>query len=161
MLSLVFYSCDISLRLRANKLRYHNLLTDLSNYMPAQAAKALSEQISNFAQHNQVVSGVCLLTDIQGYTRLAEELPPAQLHELMNRYYAELIAEVKDSGGIIGNIVGDALLALWLDTHISTDACARASKTACAIQNASRHRPIYTCCPPVVLCTAVNFRWAI
>lgn len=134
MLSLVFYSCDISLRLRANKLRYHNLLTDLSNYMPAQAAKALSEQISNFAQHNQVVSGVCLLTDIQGYTRLAEELPPAQLHELMNRYYAELIAEVKDSGGIIGNIVGDALLALWLDTHISTDACARASKTACAIQ---------------------------
>ncbi|HMW48101.1 MAG TPA: CHASE2 domain-containing protein, partial [Cellvibrionaceae bacterium] len=116
VLSLVFYSCDISLRLRANKLRYHNLLTDLSNYMPAQAAKALSEQISNFAQHNEVVSGVCLLTDIQGYTRLAEELPPAQLHELMNRYYAELIAEVKASGGIIGNIVGDALLALWLDT---------------------------------------------
>ncbi|HMU67362.1 MAG TPA: CHASE2 domain-containing protein, partial [Cellvibrionaceae bacterium] len=134
VLSLVFYSCDISLRLRANKLRYHNLLTDLSNYMPAQAAKALSEQISNFAQHNEVVSGVCLLTDIQGYTRLAEELPPAQLHELMNRYYAELIAEVKASGGIIGNIVGDALLALWLDTHISADACLRASKTARAIQ---------------------------
>jgi adenylate cyclase len=134
VLSLVFYSCDISLRLRANKLRYHNLLTDLSNYMPAQAAKALSEQISNFAQHNQVVSGVCLLTDIQGYTRLAEELPPAQLHELMNRYYAELITEVKASGGIIGNIVGDALLALWLDTHISADACQRASRTAWAIQ---------------------------
>lgn len=135
VLSLVFYTCDISMRLRANKLRYHNLLTDLSNYMPAQAAKALSEQISNFAQHNQVVSGVCLLTDIQGYTRLAEELPPGQLHELMNRYYAELITEVKNSGGIIGNIVGDALLALWLDTHISADACQRASRTAQAIQN--------------------------
>lgn len=134
VLSVLFYTCDISLRLRANKERYHNLLTDLSNYMPAQAAKALSEQIADFAQHNEVVSGVCLLTDIQGYTRLAEELPPAQLHQLMNRYYAELIAEVKASGGIVGNIVGDALLALWLDTHISADACLRASRTACAIQ---------------------------
>ncbi len=147
VLSVVFYSCDISLRLRANKLRYHNLLTDLSNYMPAQAAKALSEQISNFAQHNQVVSGVCLLTDIQGYTRLAEALPPAQLHELMNRYYAELITEVKASGGIIGNIVGDALLALWLDTHISHDACTRASKTACAIQKRLAEQADLQCLP--------------
>lgn len=133
-LSVLFYSLDISLCLRANRLRYQNLLTDLSNYMPQQAAKALSEQISNFAEHNQVVSGVCLLTDIQGYTRLAEELPPAQLHELMNTYYAELIDEVKASGGIVGNIVGDALLALWLDNHVSIDACLRASRTACAIQ---------------------------
>lgn len=130
----LFLGLDMSLRLRANKARYQTLLTDLSNYMPEQAAKALSQQISNFAEHNEVVSGVCLMTDIQGYTRLAEELPPAQLHELMNSYYAELIDEVKASGGIVGNIVGDALLALWLDNHVSLDACLRAARTACAIQ---------------------------
>lgn len=137
----LFLGLDISMRLRANKARYQNLLTDLSNYMPEQAAKALSQQISNFAEHNKVVSGVCLMTDIQGYTRLAEELPPAQLHELMNSYYAELIAEVKASGGIVGNIVGDALLALWLDNHVSLDACLRASRTACAIQQRLAQHP--------------------
>jgi adenylate cyclase len=133
-LSVVFVGLDTRLRLRANKLRYQNLITDLTHYMPAQAAKALSDHITNFAANNQLVSGVCLLTDIQGYTRLAEELPPSELHQLMNRYYAELIDEVKASGGIVANIVGDALLALWLDTHISADACIRASRTACAIQ---------------------------
>jgi adenylate cyclase len=134
VLSLAFYSLDLGLRLRANRLLYQNLIADLTNYMPAQAAQALTDHITHFAQHNEVVSGVCLLTDIQGYTRLAEELPPAELHELMNRYYTELIDEVKATGGIVANIVGDALLALWLDTHISTDACLRASRTACAIQ---------------------------
>ncbi|HEY6528943.1 MAG TPA: adenylate/guanylate cyclase domain-containing protein [Cellvibrionaceae bacterium] len=141
VLSLMFYSFDVGLRLRANKLRYQNLIADLTNYMPAQAAKALTDEITHFAQHNQVVSGVCLLTDIQGYTRLAEELPPAELHELMNLYYTELIDEVKANGGIVANIVGDALLALWLDTHISVDACLRASRTACAIQKRLQVQP--------------------
>jgi adenylate cyclase len=35
------------------------------------------------------------------------------MHELMNRYYREIVAEVERQGGVVANIVGDGLLALW------------------------------------------------
>jgi adenylate cyclase len=61
----------------------------------------------------QLMHGVCLSTDAYDYTRMSEAMPPAELGELMNAYYETLFQPVRNNNGIISDVVGDAMLALW------------------------------------------------
>lgn len=114
---------------REKEIRY-----TLTQYLPMEAAQKLSRNFNKLEQQRQLVQGVCLLTDIQGYTRLAETLPPGELHGLMNRYYAVLIKTVKENGGFIGNLVGDGMLALWTVPEITSTTCHAALQTALKIR---------------------------
>lgn len=116
------------------KKREEEIRYTLTQYLPTEAAQKLSRNFNKLEQQRQLVQGVCLLTDIQGYTRLAETLPPNELHGLMNRYYAVLIKAVKDNGGFIGNLVGDGMLALWTASEITPDICKAALQTVHDIQ---------------------------
>lgn len=116
-------------RRREQEIRY-----TLTQYLPTDAAQKLSRNFNKLEQQRQLVQGVCLLTDIQGYTRLAESLPPSELHSLMNRYYAVLIKAVKEQGGFIGNLVGDGMLALWTSAEITPAICQSAVQTVHTIQ---------------------------
>jgi len=57
--------------------------------------------------------GVCLSTDAAQYTALAERMNPRALGALMNDYYAAVFQPVTARGGIVSDVVGDAMLALW------------------------------------------------
>lgn len=114
---------------REEQIRY-----TLAQYLPGDAAQKLSRNFNKLEQQRQVVQGVCLLTDIQGYTSLAETLPPDELHSLMNRYYAVLIKAVEKNGGFIGNLVGDGMLALWTAAEITPAICNAAMQTVSDIQ---------------------------
>ncbi|MDZ7924438.1 MAG: adenylate/guanylate cyclase domain-containing protein [Marinagarivorans sp.] len=117
-----------------NSQRLHTIRFALSQYLPSDAAKAVSENIHSLEQQHSLVFGVVLMTDIKGYTALSESLPPAQLHQLMNRYYEQLIAIVKSHNGTIGNIVGDSLMAIWTAPALTTAMCQQAFKAVQDIQ---------------------------
>lgn len=122
----------------------------LRQYLPADAATQVSSSIASLSKQHQLVHGVVLMTDIKGYTTLSEELPPAELHQLMNRYYPLLIDSVKRHGGIVGNIVGDSLLALWTGPAITPEMAEAAYQCAEDIQqkinsNSQIKRDLPTC----------------
>lgn len=122
----------------------------LRQYLPADAATQVSSSIASLSKQHQLVHGVVLMTDIKGYTRLSEDLPPAELHQLMNRYYPLLIDSVKRHGGIVGNIVGDSLLALWTGPAITPTMAEAAYQCAEDIQqkinsNSQIKRDLPTC----------------
>jgi len=75
------------------------------------------ENLVRSSQHLKVLSermfGVCMATDAAQYTRLAESLEPEELSVRMNDYYARLFKPVRAHGGIISDVVGDAMLAIW------------------------------------------------
>lgn len=123
------------------KKREEEIRYTLTQYLPMDAAQTLSRNFNKLEQQRQLVRGVCLLTDIQGYTRLAETLPPGELHSLMNRYYAVLIKTVKEHGGFIGNLVGDGMLALWTVPEITSSTCQAALQTATKIQERLAQEP--------------------
>ena len=123
------------------KKREEEIRYTLTQYLPTEAAQKLSRNFNKLEQQRQLVQGVCLLTDIQGYTRLAETLPPNELHGLMNRYYAVLIKAVKDNGGFIGNLVGDGMLALWTASEITPTICKAALQTVNDIQQRLAQEP--------------------
>ena len=117
-----------------NRTRLSHIRYALTQYLPSEAANALSKNINTLEKQHTLVHGVVLMTDIKGYTSLSETLPPASLHQLMNAYYKELIAAVQNNGGTIGNIVGDSLMAMWTGSNIDNAMCQRAIKAVMEIQ---------------------------
>jgi adenylate cyclase len=55
----------------------------------------------------------CAMTDADGYTGLAEGMDPPQLVELVNRYFGELFAAVLANHGVVVDVKGDGILAVW------------------------------------------------
>ncbi len=54
-----------------------------------------------------------LFVDLVGSTALAAEHPPQQVVELLNRFFAEVVAVVERHGGWINKFQGDAALAIF------------------------------------------------
>ena len=54
-----------------------------------------------------------LMSDIRGFTSLAERLPPEEIIGLLNRYFSHLIQVIEAHGGIIVDFFGDAVLVFF------------------------------------------------
>jgi adenylate cyclase len=82
-------------------------------YLPPQVVDELASQRADAQAVGQLMHGTCLSTDAYEYTRMSEAMPPAELGELMNAYYETLFQPVRNHNGIISDVVGDAMLAIW------------------------------------------------
>jgi adenylate cyclase len=82
-------------------------------YLPPQVVDELASQRADAQAAGQLMHGTCLSTDAYDYTRLSESMSPAALGELMNAYYETLFQPVRNHNGIVSDVVGDAMLALW------------------------------------------------
>lgn len=79
-----------------------------------------------------------LFTDLQGWTSLAETLPPEQVTDILNGYFAALSHEVSAAGGIIVDFIGDSLFALFGAPVPAADHAARALRCAFAIDRVAQ-----------------------
>jgi adenylate cyclase len=59
------------------------------------------------------VYGVCLATDVQGYTTLSEAISPSTLAALMNDYFDVLFEPVIRRDGMVTGIAGDGVMSVW------------------------------------------------
>jgi adenylate cyclase len=84
-----------------------------------------------------VVFGCCLSTDISKYTTLAEHMDPGQLAQLLNEYFAQLFVPVERSGGVVVDVVGDAMVAIWtapsFNSEVRRNACEAALDIVAAV----------------------------
>jgi adenylate cyclase len=90
-----------------------SIRTAFGLYLPATVVDELANDLAKGKTESQLVYGTCLSTDADKYTTLSEGMDPAKLAELMNAYYETLFAPVRQYGGIVSDVVGDAMLALW------------------------------------------------
>ncbi|NIZ03462.1 adenylate/guanylate cyclase domain-containing protein [Thalassospira lucentensis] len=79
-----------------------------------------------------------MFTDISGFTRMAEQLEPAQVISLLNEYFDLVNAPIRDHGGAVLNYVGDALHAAFNVVHDDPDHAANAVRAGIAMQKLSR-----------------------
>ncbi|MEC5215693.1 adenylate cyclase [Actimicrobium sp. GrIS 1.19] len=98
-----------------------------SHFVPPAMVEQLASETRSLQAASRSCHGVCLATDAAGYTSLAETMEPLALTALMNRYYATLFAPVAARGGIVSDVKGDAMLALWTghdsERHLRAHAC--------------------------------------
>ncbi len=81
----------------------------------------------------RIVHSVCLCSDIVGYTTLVENLSPGAARNLLNRYFSHFIPLIEEYGGHVMDIVGDAVLSVWLADEGAKVACQRARAATLAL----------------------------
>src|SRR6476661_10282922 len=79
-------------------------------------------QSSGFAVGGKHVQGSVMFSDIRDFTPLAESQPPEETIELLNTYYTLMFDAISGHGGIVSQIAGDGLMAIFgaplpLDAH--------------------------------------------
>jgi adenylate cyclase len=122
----------------STRRQHRNISTALSFYLPDNAVRELSRDLSFISKGEQMIYSTCLITDAQNYTALSERLNPAELSHHMKKYYQMIFAEIKDAQGIVCNIIGDSMLAHWPSTAPDTEQSARACHAARQIASAMK-----------------------
>lgn len=111
-------------------------------YLPVDVVDELANNMSGLQVSNRIVDGICLATDAEQYTSLSESMDPKELAGFMNRYYEAVFDPIKRRGGMVSNVVGDSVLALWLHTRDKpdplNDACGAALEIASAMGKFNR-----------------------
>jgi adenylate cyclase len=87
-------------------------------------------QESGFALGGKRVHAAVMFTDIRGFTALAETQPPEETIELLNTYYTLMFDAIASNGGVVTNMAGDGLMAVFGAPLPLPDPCAGAVRTA-------------------------------
>ncbi|MCP4808357.1 MAG: adenylate/guanylate cyclase domain-containing protein [Proteobacteria bacterium] len=84
----------------------------------------------------QSVRAVIWFSDVRGFTRMSNELPPDVLLGLLNDNFELMVGALEDNGGEVLKFMGDGLLAVFTvedDDHLGKDACAAARRASAAL----------------------------
>lgn len=90
-----------------------------------------------------------LFVDIEGCTRLCEDLPPREMNEVRETYFSAYLDIVRAAGGEVIEVLGDGLLALFEGADFKENVRAALvtargiqARTAAINLRARRHDPI-------------------
>jgi adenylate cyclase len=112
-----------------------NIRKAFGYYLPNNVVDQLARNITDIKNSTQLVYGTCLLTDAGQYTSLSEKKDPFELNKFMSGYYESLFKPVKNHDGIVINVVGDSMLALWAGTQQDADQKRKACLAALDIKH--------------------------
>ena len=87
-------------------------------------------QASGFTLGGRRVEASVMFTDIRGFTPLAEALSPEATIELLNTWYTLMFDAIGGHGGIVSQIAGDGLMAIFGAPLPLTDHCGAAVRAA-------------------------------
>ncbi len=125
-------------RYREAQRERENIQTSPEYFFPRPFAEQLSRSVKAIKAKGELVEGICLSTDAEHYTGLAESLEPEDLHAFMNEYYETVFDPVRRRGGDVSHVIGDAVLAIWpaasLSRELRTKACEAALDILTAVK---------------------------
>jgi adenylate cyclase len=91
-----------------------NIRKAFEHYLPNDVIDQLAKNIADLKASNELVYGICLATDAEHYTSLSETMDPKELGSFLNRYYETVFDPVRQHGGVVSNVIGDSMLAIWV-----------------------------------------------
>jgi len=77
-----------------------------------------------------------LMSDLRGFTALAERLEPTEVVALLNHYLSVMVELIQHRGGTIDEIIGDAILVVFGAPLVMQDAAQRTVRCALEMQRA-------------------------
>ena len=99
----------------------------LDKYVSKNVASVVMENSDSFEQalRGQSKCVTVLFSDIRGFTTISETQDPKVLVPQLNEYFLPMVDAVLREGGTLQKFIGDAIMAVWGDTHslgLETDA---------------------------------------
>ena len=83
----------------------------ISRFATAEVAHDLEE--SGFALGGRFIEATTMFSDIRSFTTLSESQSPADTIDLLNTYYALMFEAISGQGGVVNQMVGDGLMAIF------------------------------------------------
>src|SRR5215467_14175449 len=95
------------------------------------ATSQVAEQLlqSGFALGGKRVHASVMFSDIRGFTALVENQGPEETIELLNTYYTLMFEAISSHGGVVNQMIGDGLMALF-GAPLPLDDCAGSAVAA-------------------------------
>ena len=112
-----------------------NIREAFRHYLPDDVVDQVTKNISAVGSSHKLVYGICLSTDAEQYTALSETMAPEELGRFMNKYYETVFSPIRQHGGIISDVKGDSILALWVTSRPEVTLRYRACLAALDIEN--------------------------
>ena len=89
------------------------LLSTFRRHLPDQVARALMEQQGDSRLQNERRIVTVMFTDIQGFSRMGEKLPPDQIIHILNEYFAAMTEIIFANQGSLDKYIGDGIMAVY------------------------------------------------
>jgi len=80
-------------------------------FATSEVAQDLQE--SGFALGGRRVQGTVMFSDIRDFTAMVESQPPEETIELLNTYYTLMFDAISGHGGVVNQMIGDGLMAIF------------------------------------------------
>ncbi|HTB84813.1 MAG TPA: adenylate/guanylate cyclase domain-containing protein [Candidatus Sulfotelmatobacter sp.] len=104
-----------------DKRRYRNVL---DRYVSKNVAKTILDDRRSFVEalkgRKQPVT--VLFSDIRGFTTMTESSDADKLVAQLNEYFRDMVGSVLQHNGTLQKFIGDAIMAVWGDTHTKGNA---------------------------------------
>jgi class 3 adenylate cyclase len=96
------------------------------------ATREVAEDLltSGFSLGGKWVEAAAMFCDIRSFTAIAEAQSPAETIELLNDYYALMMDAIGGEGGVVNQMVGDGLMAIFGAPTPTPDFCLHAVRAA-------------------------------
>lgn len=127
------------------------MLSAFELYVSPQMAKEVSLNQRSLSLGGEKVWATAMFTDIQGFTSLAETMPPEQVSAMLNSYFTEVMDVVFKNDGTLLKFIGDAIFVIWGAPVRINNHAEKACQTALDIQrevkrfnDSKRFPPLHT-----------------
>lgn len=117
------------------ELRLKQKIRDtFGRYMDPKVVSGLLDrpELSGVAGERRVMT--IMFADMRGFTHLSEEVTPAVLVTVLNRYLTVLTEEIRERQGIVDKYMGDGVMAFWGPPFVDPDQQARLACAAALAQ---------------------------
>jgi adenylate cyclase len=115
--------------------RYNRWLEGtFSRYLAPSVIETLKHDPSLLALGGRRREVSLLFSDVAGFTKLSETLPPEDVVGLLNRYLTQHTAAVLEAYGVVDKFMGDGVMAFFGDPVPQPDHAVRACRAALAVQ---------------------------
>jgi adenylate cyclase len=112
-------------------LRERQRIRDLfGRYVPKEVAERVLKDPKGISLTGEKREVSLIFSDLQGFTSLAETMPPEAVVGLLNAYFEAVCRIIIDHGGIIVDFIGDAVFAMFGAPENQPDHAARALAAA-------------------------------
>jgi adenylate cyclase len=84
-----------------------------SSYLSPHLVKRIAVSDFDLKLGGKEVEATILFTDLEGFTTLAESLPPNEVSQILTGYFERITRHILQQEGTIIKYIGDAVMAVW------------------------------------------------
>jgi len=153
---------DVTLRSLKESLRKVELLEqlkgELSKFVPDSVARLLERDPEALELEKRDADVSVLFLDVEGYTKLSEELPPQRLNRLIQDYFSRFLEIIRANHGDVNETAGDGLMVIFQSEGNPARHALNATTAAVQIQArlGELNREFTGVYPPVAIHVGIN-----